>query len=70
VAGEFGFGRHQFAAERLGQDRLRQLLGPDRHRRHSFLDGVGHLEQSRAAASYSLLLGEGRHNADARIMPR
>jgi len=60
AAGKFGFGRRQFAAERLGQDRLRQLVGPCRRSRHLLLNGVGQAEQGLDAAEDSVLLGEGR----------
>jgi hypothetical protein len=50
AAGEFDFGRHQYAAERLGQDRLRQLVGPRSCRCHPLLDGVCQPEQGLDAA--------------------
>src|SRR5262249_15815705 len=38
AAGQLGLGGHQLAAERIGQDRLRQLLDPRRRRRDPLFD--------------------------------
>jgi hypothetical protein len=60
AAGHLGLRRHQLAAERLGQDRLRQLLGPRRGRRYTGFDGRGQPEQALDSTDDFALLCEGR----------
>jgi hypothetical protein len=69
AACEFGFGRRQFAAVRLGQYRPRQLVGPRRCRRHPLLDGVGRPEQGLDAVDEFVLSGYCRNpNCDEWVM--
>jgi len=65
LAGEFGLGGDQFAAEGSGEDRLGQLVAPGRRRGDAAFDRVGKVEEGVDATNdLSLLSDRGDRDRD------